>query len=157
MKCSGMVLAFLCAATVVAAEDPARRTLQGYVVAVDATKVTVSNLPLVGAPAATAPEGAFVMKKPDKPGADGSAAAAGTPQWTAAGAEAQRPRERKMAMAMSAPGSAPLELTELTTASGAVRAADFPMGTPVTVTWVDSGGKKQLEKIERREVAPPAK
>jgi hypothetical protein len=149
------------AATVFAQEPtPAPRTLEGYVVAVEATKVTISNVPL-GGPGGG---GTFVMRQDvTKPAAATDAKApadvkapAGAPQWTAAAPESQ-PRERKMMMMTTAPGSAKLELTELQTSAGAVAAADFPQGTPVTVTWTESEGAKRLQKITRRQEPPAAK
>jgi len=163
---------------VASAQQPQSRTLHGYVVAVDEGRVTVSNLPLAGAPMTLAPGQTFVMRQGDSKAdakakdakandatasdgkaSDGKASdgKASGPQWTAAASEEGRPREKKMTMVLSAPGSAPLELTEFQTARGAVQAADYPTGTPVTVTWIDTGGSKQLQKLERREEAATAK
>jgi hypothetical protein len=160
MKKTMAVVAVLAVAATARAEAPAPRTLEGYVVAIEPTKVTISNVPL----GSGAGGGTFTLRqdgtKPaaaadEKAPADPKAPA-GAPQWTAA-APGSQPGGRKVMMMTTAPGAGKLELTELRTAAGAVTAADFPAGTPVTVTWTESEGAKQLQKIARRPEPPAAK
>ena len=124
----------------VAGQAPAIKEMKAFVVTVDEAKLTLSNVPLGAAGGGQT----FVMPAP-KEGAP-------PPSWVVAapgeadGAAAPKP---KMMMVTQSSDSAPLVLTELVTDKGAVKAADFPRGTHVTVTYREAGGKKVFVKIER--------
>lgn len=123
-----------------AGQAPATKEMKAFVVAVDEAKLTLSNVPLGAAGGGES----FVMPAP-KDGAPPPSWVAAAP-GEAAGADAPKP---KMMMVTQSSDSAPLVLTELITAKGAVKAADFPRGTLVTVTYQETDGKKWLHKIER--------
>jgi hypothetical protein len=113
--------------------------LKAYVVTIEDAKLTLSNVPLGAAGGGQT----FVMPAP-KEGAP-------PPSWVAAAptAESKAAPRPQMMMVTQANNGAPLTLTELVTAKGAVKAADFPQGTPVMVTYREADGKKWLQTIER--------
>jgi len=124
----------------VAGQVPATKEMKAFVVAVEEGKLTLSNVQLGGAGGGQT----FVMPAP-KEGAP-------PPSWVAAApgaAEGGGAPPPKMMMVTQASDSAPLVLTEFITDKGAVKAADFPRGTHVTVTYREADGKKWLQKIER--------
>lgn len=124
----------------VTGQAPAPKEMKAFVVAVDDAKLTLSNVPLGAAGGGQT----FVMPAP-KEGAP-------PPSWVAAApgaADSAGAAQPKMMMVTQSSDSAPLTLTELITDNGAVKAADFPRGTHVTVTYREADGKKWLQKIER--------
>ncbi len=124
----------------VAGQASATKEMKAFVVAVDDAKLTLSNVPLGAAGGGQT----FVMPAP-KEGAP-------PPSWVAAApgaADGAADPKPKMMMVTQSSDSAPLALTELITDKGALKAADFPRGTHVTVTYREADGKKWLQKIER--------
>jgi len=120
----------------VAGQAPATKEMKAFVVTVDEAKLTLSNVPLGAAGGGQT----FVMPAP-KEGAP-------PPSWVAAAPGAAAPKPTMM-MVTESSDSAPLVLTELATDKGAIKAADFPRGTHVSVTYREASGKKVFVKIER--------
>ncbi|MEZ5418087.1 MAG: hypothetical protein R2708_12180 [Vicinamibacterales bacterium] len=151
----GTMLAFV---TAPLAAQTAPTELRGFVVAVSETSVTVSNVPLkgLGSPPPAGGGGTFTMPRP-KPGdapptwvtADPTTSAGETADPSAAA-----PTPRMVMMAPDGAGGTVLELTEIGTTKGAVKAADYPAGTAVTVTYRVADGRKVLEKIEKAAPQP---
>lgn len=124
----------------VVGQAPVTKEMKAFVVAVEEAKLTLSNVALGAAGGGQT----FVMPAP-KEGAP-------PPSWVAAGpgaAEGAAAPKPKMMMVTQSSDSAPLTLTELITDKGAVKSADFPRGTHVTVSYREADGQKWLEKIER--------
>jgi hypothetical protein len=117
------------------------RELKGFVLSIDDTKLVVSNIRVGPAGGGQT----FVMTAPKEGG--------GQPNWVAADPKAagdgQKGAKVKM---MTTAGDAPLEITEFALAKGAIKAADFPAGTAIVVTYREVEGKKIFSKAE-----PPKK
>lgn len=124
--------------------------VKGFVVAVEPTRLTISNVPLT---AVEVPRGAgptFTMPKAK----EGEQA----PKWVSAEPAAKAPAEAapKIRMMVTGPGQqgAALQLTEIELGDAKVAAVDYPAGTAVDVSFRLVEGRKRLEKLERS--APPA-
>lgn len=129
------------------AAEPKDVVVKGFVVALDAKRLTISNVPLTGV---EVPKGAgptFTMPQPK----EGQPA----PSWVAAEpapAKAPAPAPKMRMMMVTSPddkGANALQLTELETGELKLDAADYPSGTAVSATYREFDGRKQLIKLER--------
>lgn len=122
--------------------QPAVKELRAFVVAVEATTLTVSNVALSAGHGGET----FVMPAPKEgdPPPTWVADGAGNP----AGVEGRQPR-----MVMMMPKSddtTPLTLTEFQIAKDSLDRADFPTGTSVVVKYREVGASKVVESVERQ-------
>jgi hypothetical protein len=115
------------------------RDAKGYVVAVSETTITISNVRL--APTKGADGQTFVMPAPK----DGEP----PPTWVSADSATAAPPPKMLMLTPADADGTPLELTEFQFEKGAVKPAEFPMGTHVSVKYRDAGATKQLQGIDR--------
>ena len=151
----GTMLAFV---TVPLTAQTTPTELRGFVVAVGETSVTLSNVPLkgLGSPPPAGGGGTFTMPRPKAGDAPPTWVSADptTSAGESADPSAAAPAPRMVMMAPDDAGDTVLELTEIGTTKGAVKAADYPAGTAVKVTYRVADGRKLLEKIEKATPQP---
>jgi hypothetical protein len=145
-----VALTFAWLAAAPAAEEPVTK-VKGYVVAVGETTLTIANLPIG---AAAGGGHTFVMAAPKEGAADAKKEGGEAPTWVADSSAkpdqgAAGPGKPGTMRMVTGSAAAKLELTEVSFAKGAVKAADFPADTAVEVTYRTDGPKKRLERIDR--------